>query len=130
MRSDRCAKSFPAGSLGSSRMATCGSMDARPCSSNRSSLQGPDALLDHLRSMVGPVLLGRRRRHRTVFSLACVTPVTADLDSIRHRCAALEVVEPARNPAMETTVGNYFVSNYPPFSTWSKEDLPLLESTL
>ncbi|HLU46691.1 MAG TPA: coproporphyrinogen-III oxidase family protein [Planctomycetota bacterium] len=31
---------------------------------------------------------------------------------------------------METTVGNYFVSNYPPFSTWSKDDLPLLESAL
>ncbi|MCS1410235.1 MAG: Oxygen-independent coproporphyrinogen-III oxidase-like protein YqeR [Verrucomicrobia subdivision 3 bacterium] len=30
-------------------------------------------------------------------------------------------VEPPKNQAKDTTVGNYFVSNYPPFSFWQKE---------
>ena len=30
----------------------------------------------------------------------------------------------------ETTVGNYFISNYPPYSFWSKEGVPAVESLL
>lgn len=30
----------------------------------------------------------------------------------------------------ETTVGNYFISNYPPFSTWTETQIPELESAL
>ena len=34
-------------------------------------------------------------------------------------------------PAEERTeVGNYFVSNYPPFSCWSSEELPAVEAAL
>ena len=36
------------------------------------------------------------------------------------------------NPPLETqtTVGNYFVSNYPPFSFWKKEDLPEIQAAM
>ncbi|MBI1841421.1 MAG: coproporphyrinogen III oxidase family protein [Verrucomicrobia bacterium] len=30
----------------------------------------------------------------------------------------------------ETTVGNYFISNYPPFSAWKTEDVPAFEDAL
>ena len=30
----------------------------------------------------------------------------------------------------QTTVGNYFVSNYPPFSFWKKEDIPEIEAAM
>ena len=30
----------------------------------------------------------------------------------------------------QTTVGNYFVSNYPPFSFWKKESLPEIEAAM
>ena len=30
----------------------------------------------------------------------------------------------------QTTVGNYFVSNYPPFSFWKKEDVPKIEAAM
>jgi len=32
--------------------------------------------------------------------------------------------------AEKTEVGNYFVANYPPFSTWSADELPAAEATL
>lgn len=31
---------------------------------------------------------------------------------------------------MDTKVGNYFISNYPPFSTWCEEEIPVLEDVL
>jgi len=30
----------------------------------------------------------------------------------------------------ETTVGNYFVANYPPFSFWRKEDVSAVDEVL
>ncbi|MBI4606609.1 MAG: coproporphyrinogen III oxidase family protein [Planctomycetes bacterium] len=30
----------------------------------------------------------------------------------------------------ETTVGNYFISNYPPYSTWTPEEIPRIEDAL
>lgn len=33
-------------------------------------------------------------------------------------------------PRPETTVGSHFVSNYPPFSCWTPEDIPKLEAAL
>jgi oxygen-independent coproporphyrinogen III oxidase len=40
--------------------------------------------------------------------------------------------EPAPKPALqrETTAGNYFVSNYPPFSFWKPESIPELERAM
>ena len=32
--------------------------------------------------------------------------------------------------AARTTVGNYFISNYPPFSQWSAEALPAVRAAL
>ncbi len=37
---------------------------------------------------------------------------------------------PLSTPPVETTVGNYFVSNYPPFSTWNEEQIPELQEAL
>ncbi|HCU87095.1 MAG TPA: coproporphyrinogen III oxidase, partial [Verrucomicrobiales bacterium] len=31
---------------------------------------------------------------------------------------------------VQTTVGNYFVSNYPPFSFWQKESVPEIEAAM
>jgi len=33
-------------------------------------------------------------------------------------------VEAAPKQRRDTTVGNYFVANYPPFSFWSREHVP------
>ena len=33
-------------------------------------------------------------------------------------------IKPDRETKLETKGGNYFVSNYPPFSFWNEEDLP------
>jgi oxygen-independent coproporphyrinogen-3 oxidase len=38
--------------------------------------------------------------------------------------------QPTANPPGETTAGNYFVSNYPPFSFWSREHLGDVEASL
>lgn len=37
---------------------------------------------------------------------------------------------PFSTPPVETTVGNYFVSNYPPFSTWNEDQIPGLQEAL
>ncbi|MEC8840509.1 MAG: coproporphyrinogen III oxidase, partial [Candidatus Poribacteria bacterium] len=46
----------------------------------------------------------------------------------------LEVTKPepatTRNEARETEVGSVFVSNYPPYSFWSEENLPTVENVL
>ena len=39
-------------------------------------------------------------------------------------------IKPDRHTKDETKAGNYFVSNYPPFSFWKQEDIPCLESVL
>ncbi len=39
-------------------------------------------------------------------------------------------IKPDRETKLETKGGNYFVSNYPPFSFWNEEDLPCVESML
>ncbi len=41
-------------------------------------------------------------------------------------------IEPPKTPAKgkDTTVGNYFVSNYPPFSFWKKENIPDFQKAL
>ena len=33
-------------------------------------------------------------------------------------------------PPVETTVGSHFVSNYPPFSCWTPDEIPKLEAVL
>ncbi len=39
-------------------------------------------------------------------------------------------IKPDRETKDKTKVGNYFVSNYPPFSFWNEEDVPCVESML
>ena len=39
-------------------------------------------------------------------------------------------IKPDRHTKAKTKVGNYFVSNYPPFSFWNEKDIPCLESML
>ena len=39
-------------------------------------------------------------------------------------------IKPDRETKEETKVGNYFVSNYPPFSFWNEQDVPCVESML
>ena len=39
-------------------------------------------------------------------------------------------IKPDRHTKEKTKVGNYFVSNYPPFSFWKEEDIPCVESML
>ena len=39
-------------------------------------------------------------------------------------------IKPDRYTKEKTKVGNYFVSNYPPFSFWKEEDIPCVESML
>jgi len=47
---------------------------------------------------------------------------------------SLPVIQPTANPAStttkETTVGNYFVANYPPFGFWKQENLSGLDAVL
>ena len=40
--------------------------------------------------------------------------------------------EPAARPPLETqtTVGNYFVSNYPPFSFWQQDAVPEIHAAM
>ena len=33
-------------------------------------------------------------------------------------------IKPDRHTKAKTKVGNYFVSNYPPFSFWNEKDIP------
>ena len=40
------------------------------------------------------------------------------------------MTESEANTAEQTTVGNYFISNYPPFSFWSAEDVPAIDEVL
>ena len=40
------------------------------------------------------------------------------------------IIKPDRETADETKAGNYFVSNYPPFSFWNEDDVPCVESML
>ena len=39
-------------------------------------------------------------------------------------------IKPDRHTKAKTKVGNYFVSNYPPFSFWNEKDIPCVESML
>ena len=39
-------------------------------------------------------------------------------------------IKPDRHTKEKTKVGNYFVSNYPPFSFWKEDDIPCVESML
>ena len=39
-------------------------------------------------------------------------------------------IKPDYNTEDETKAGNYFVSNYPPFSFWKEEEVPCVESML
>ncbi len=39
-------------------------------------------------------------------------------------------IKPDRKTKDKTKVGNYFVSNYPPFSFWNEQDIPCVESML
>ena len=39
-------------------------------------------------------------------------------------------IKPDQETKAETKPGNYFVSNYPPFSFWTEEDIPCVESML
>ena len=40
------------------------------------------------------------------------------------------IIKPDKETKAETKPGNYFVSNYPPFSFWKEEDVPMVESML
>ena len=46
----------------------------------------------------------------------------------------LEITKPepatTRNESQETEIGSVFVSNYPPYSFWSEENLPAVENVL
>jgi len=39
-------------------------------------------------------------------------------------------IKPDYETKEETKAGNYFVSNYPPFSFWNEEDVPCVSSLL
>ena len=39
-------------------------------------------------------------------------------------------VKPDVETKDDTKAGNYFISNYPPFSFWNEEDVPCVESLL
>ena len=40
------------------------------------------------------------------------------------------IIKPDKETKAETKPGNYFVSNYPPFSFWKEEEVPCVESML
>ena len=40
------------------------------------------------------------------------------------------IIKPDKETKAETKPGNYFVSNYPPFSFWKEEEVPMVESML
>jgi oxygen-independent coproporphyrinogen-3 oxidase len=40
------------------------------------------------------------------------------------------IIKPDKETKAETKPGNYFVSNYPPFSFWKEEEVPMVESLL
>jgi oxygen-independent coproporphyrinogen-3 oxidase len=40
------------------------------------------------------------------------------------------IIKPDQETKAETKPGNYFVSNYPPFSFWNEDDVPCVESML
>ena len=40
------------------------------------------------------------------------------------------IIKPDKDTKSETKPGNYFVSNYPPFSFWREDEVPMVESML
>jgi oxygen-independent coproporphyrinogen-3 oxidase len=36
------------------------------------------------------------------------------------------IIKPDKETKAETKPGNYFVSNYPPFSFWKEEEVPMV----
>ena len=40
------------------------------------------------------------------------------------------IIKPDKETKAETKPGNYFVSNYPPFSFWKEDEVPCVESML